>query len=128
MKEIKRNKGNKKNGFSLIEVLIGLVILAIGLLAIGGLQIVSIKGGLFSNNVTKATILAQNKLEDLKQTAYDHANLSSGEHNEGSISNTIFTRRYNVQDTTSTLKTITVSVRWADGSDHNISLSTMRSK
>ena len=119
-------KGKNKNGFSLIEVLIGMLILAFGLLAIGGMQIVSIKGGSFSNNVTKATILAQSRLEGLKQLSYNDASLSNGAHNDGTISNTIFSRTYNVTDTTSTLKTITVTVQWTDRGNHSISLSTMR--
>ena len=129
MRKMKKNMIRKnKNGFSLIEVLIGLVILAIGLLAIGGMQIISIKGGFFSNNVTKATVLAQSKLEELKRSAYNDANLSNGEHNEGTISGSIFSRRSNVEDTSSTLKTITVTVQWVDKGEHNISLSTMRAK
>ena len=121
---IRRNK----KGFSLIEVLIGLVILSIGLLAIGGMQIISIKGGFFSNNVTKATVLAQNKLEELKRLDYSDAHLSGGEHDKGVISNSIFARMYTVEDTSSTLKTITVAVQWAEGDNHNISLSSMRAK
>ena len=129
MKDIKNIfRGKNKNGFSLIEVLIGLVILAIGLLAIGGMQVISIKESFFSNNVTKATVLAQSKLEELKRLSYNDANLSSGEHNEGTISGSMFSRKYDVKDTTTTIKTITVAVQWTEKVDHNISLSTMRAK
>lgn len=124
--------GEHESGFSLIEVLIAMVILAFGLLAIGGMQIISIRGGYSSNNVTKATVLAQSKMEDLKRLSYTHtltdANLNSGVHNEGTLSNSIFSRTYNVADTTSTLKTITVTVQWADRGNHSISLSTMRAQ
>ena len=37
-----------QKGFTLIEVLIGLVILSVGLLAIAGLQITSARGNFFS--------------------------------------------------------------------------------
>ena len=115
-------------GFSLIEVLISLVILAIGFLAIAGMQVTSIRGNSFSNRVTQATILAQDKLEELKNLSYTHADLSSGQHSEGTITGTIFSRQYVVADTTSTMKTITVTVQWTDGTTHSISLSTIRSK
>ena len=133
MGEVKLNiKRKNENGFSLIEMLVGILILAFGLLAIAGMQVVSIKGGFFSNNVTKATILAQSKLEDLKRLTYSYsstdANLSSGVHNEGTIAHSIFSRSYNVTDTTSTLKTITVTVQWTDKGNHSISLSTMRAQ
>ncbi len=130
---IKKNvTGQNENGFSLIEVLIAMVILALGLLAVGGMHVVSIWGGYSSNNVTRATILAQSKMEDLKRLTYTFAltdaNLSSGVHNEGTLPNSIFSRKYNVANTTSTLKTITVTVQWADRGNHSISLSTMRAQ
>ncbi len=52
-----------KKGFSLIEVLVGLVLLAIGLLAIAGMQITSVRGNFFSSNMTQASVLAQDRLE-----------------------------------------------------------------
>ncbi len=107
----------------------GLVILAIGLLGIASMQVTSIKGGYFSNNVTQATILAQDKLEYLKNLSYSDSNLSSGQHNEGIISGTIFSRVYNVlEDAGNSMKTITVTVSWTDRANHNISFSTIRSK
>lgn len=114
-------------GFTLIEVLIGLVILAIGLLAVAGMQITSIKGNTFSNNLTQATVFAQDKLEYLKNLPYTHADLSVGTKNEA-ISGTIFSRLWEVTDTTSTMKMITVTVQWTDRVDHSISLSTIRAK
>jgi type IV pilus assembly protein PilV len=119
----------KPKGFTLVEVMVGLVILAIGLLAIAAMQVTSTKGGYFSNNVTQATILAQDKLEYLKNLSYSDSNLSSGEHNEGIISGTIFSRVYNVlEDAGNSIKTITVSVQWTDQGNHSISFSTIRSK
>lgn len=119
----------KPEGFTLIEVVIGLVILAIGLLAIAAMQITSTKGGYFSNNVTQATIFAQDKLEYLKNLSYRDSDLSSGQHNEGTISGTIFSRQYTiVEDTGNSMKTITVIIDWVDRGSHSISFSTIRSK
>ncbi|MGZ6236579.1 MAG: type IV pilus modification PilV family protein, partial [Syntrophales bacterium] len=74
-----------KNGFSLIEVLIGLVLLAIGLLAIAGMQISSVRGNFFSSNLTQASVLAQDRLETLRNIAYGDAALNAGNHNDGLI-------------------------------------------
>jgi len=117
-----------RKGFTLIEVLLGLIILAIGLLAIAGMQITSIKGNFFSSSVTQATIFAQGKLEDLKNLSYDHTDLSSGEHDEGTISDIIFSMKYNVADLGDSMKTITVIVTWMDRFDHSISLTTIRAE
>ena len=115
-------------GFSLIEVLISLTILSVGLLAVAGMQITSIKGNFSSGNVTNATVLAQSKLEELKRLSYTGSNLVSGQHSEGAISGSIFSMFYDVADITSTMKAITVIVRWKDVGDHSISLSTIRAK
>jgi prepilin-type N-terminal cleavage/methylation domain-containing protein len=121
---------NKKEyGFTLIEVTAGLIILAIGLLGIATMQITSIKGSFFSSNVTQATILAQDKLEYLKNLPYSDSNLSHGQHNDGMISGTIFSRMYNVvEDAGNSMKMITVTVQWTEQGNHNISFSTIRSK
>jgi type IV pilus assembly protein PilV len=119
----------KPKGFTLIEVLAGLIILAIGLLGIAAMQVTATKGGYFSNNVTQATIFAQDKLEYLKNLSYRDSELTNGEHNEGTISSTIFSRKYHVmEDAGNSMKNITVTVSWADRADHNISFSTIRSK
>ena len=119
----------KPNGFTLMEVAVGLIILAIGLLAIAAMQITSTKGGYFSNNVTQATIFVQDKLEYLKGLPYRGSDLSSGQHNEGIITGTIFSRQYTiVEDAGNSMKTITVTVQWADRGNHSISFSTIRSK
>jgi prepilin-type N-terminal cleavage/methylation domain-containing protein len=119
----------KPKGFTLIEVVAGLIILAIGLLAIAAMQMTSTKGGYFSRSVTQATILAQDKLEYLKNLSYGDSNLSNGQHNEGTISGTNFSRQYNiVEDPGNSMKTITVTVQWTDRGNHGISFTTIRSK
>ena len=118
-----------RKGFTLTEVLIGFVILAVGILAIAAMQITSTRGGYFSNNVTQATIFVQDKLEYLKGLPYRGSDLSSGQHNEGIITGTIFSRQYTiVEDAGNSMKTITVTVRWTDRGNHSISFSTIRSK
>jgi Tfp pilus assembly protein PilE len=118
-----------REGFTLTEVLLGFVILAVGILAIAAMQITSTKGGYFSNNVTQATIFAQDKLEYLKNLSYRNSDLSSGQHNDGKISGTIFSRQYTiVEDAGNSMKTITVTVQWTDRGNHSISFSTIRSK
>src|SRR4030065_945765 len=62
----RREMDLNQKGFSLLEILIGLVILAIGILAITGMQITSMRGNFFSDNIMQASILGQDRLEELK--------------------------------------------------------------
>lgn len=118
-----------KKGFSLIEVLVGLVLLAIGLLAIAGMQITSVRGNFYSSNMTQASILAQDRMEILKNLPYAHADLSIGNHNDGVIPGTNLTRDYDVSlIPATTMLNITVRVRWRDTSDRSISFTTVRSQ
>ena len=123
-----KNSVSKRNGFSLIEVMVALVLLAVGLLAIGGMQIVSIRGNAFSQKVTQATVLTQSKLEDLKKLPFADSSLSSGVHDEGVLSGSGFSRSYDVESISTTLKAVTVSVQWTEETDHSIALSTMKAR
>lgn len=69
-----RYKGVKildEKGFSLIEILIAITVFAIGILALGKMQITSIKGNSFGNELTRAITLTQNKAEELTGLPYD---------------------------------------------------------
>jgi len=118
------NLNNK--GFSLLELLIGLVILAIGILAMSGLQITAIKNNYFSQSLTQATILAQDKIEELKNSPY--ANLIDGVETK-IISGTQFIRKVNVtEDPGNNIKKVIVTVQWMDPKEHSIFLSTVVAK
>jgi prepilin-type N-terminal cleavage/methylation domain-containing protein len=66
----------EKKGFSLIEVLIGIIFLAIGLLAVAGMQATSVRGNFFSNNLMLASYVAQDRLEFLKSVSLTSAQLT----------------------------------------------------
>ena len=67
---IDMKKSNQK-GFSLIEILIAITVFAIGILAVGKMQIAAIKGNSFANDLTKATTLAQDRMEELIGLSYE---------------------------------------------------------
>lgn len=117
-------------GFSLLELLIGLVILAIGILAIAGMQITSIRGNFFSDNIMQASILGQDRLEQLKTLSTPPG---PGTYDDGfiTIRGTSFSRVYNVSAHSSPdlpdSIVIQVTVRWRDTSEHSVSFSTVKS-
>jgi len=118
-----------RKGFSLVEVLIGLIILAIGILAIAGLQITSIVGTSFSNNLTQASVLAQDRLEFLKGLPLNDARLDTGTYNDPSDIG-IFKRSYQAnRNANPNFVTITYTVSWLEkGVTHTVSFRTIKGR
>lgn len=73
--------GKKKviiaNGFILADVMLGMFILVVAVLAIGGLYIQSSKTNIFTDNQTVAYNWAQERMEYLKSTSVWRGNSSS---------------------------------------------------
>jgi type IV pilus assembly protein PilV len=59
-----------EHGFTLSEVLIAIVVLSVGLLGLSAMMIVATNSLAFSKRLTTATILAQDKLEEIKYAPY----------------------------------------------------------
>jgi type IV pilus modification protein PilV len=112
----------------MIEVLVGLIILAIGLLGIAAMQITSVKGNTFSNRLTQASYVAQDRLEFLKTVPITDGSLTAGSHGESPVTmgGLTFNRSYTVA-VNGNLRTITYTVRWFDGINHTVSFTTIRS-
>lgn len=66
----------RTSGFTLIEVMISLVILAIGLLSILVTQIYSLRDGSRSRHLTTAVAIARDQLELIQRLPYSSANLA----------------------------------------------------
>ena len=104
------------DGFTLIEVLIGMVILTIITLGLTGLTVGTIQGQVVSRQLTVATTLAQDQLERVKQLGYLQAESMAGTEGYGTIANfPAFKRVTTVAANTpaAAIKTLTVSVSWA---------------
>ncbi len=121
-----------QHGFTLMEIIIAIMILTVGLLAVAKMQVSAIRGNYMSSNTTAALALAEEKMEDLLQKEYTHADLSNGNHeqvniNEAGQAGGIYHRIWVVQDDTpiSNTKTIIVTVRW-DRDRHHVSLSCIK--
>src|SRR4030065_75044 len=89
---------DQQRGFTLIEVLVSLIILAIGLLAIAGMQVTSTRSNFSSKNLTQGTYVAQDGLEFLKNLPFNSPQLQAGNYGDGSttISGLAFNRSYTV--------------------------------
>ena len=128
------NKDNQR-GFSLIEILIAITIFAIGILAVGKMQITAIKGNYFANDLTEATTLAQDRMEKLIGLSYTDPllggnNPTATDHNDA---NNPVDGRYNISwniDSNypiNNTKTIMVNVGWTDrGAPKEVSITSMK--
>jgi type IV pilus modification protein PilV len=115
-------KKSNQRGFSLIEILIAITVFAIGILAVGKMQITAIKGNSFANDLTEATTLAQDRMEKLIGLPYtdiEDTNATNGRYN---ISWNI-TTDHPIDNT----KTIRVNVGWTDrGAPKEVSITSMK--
>jgi type IV pilus assembly protein PilV len=107
----------KQSGFTLIEVMIALVILAVGLLALMTMQIVSIRANAFSSDMTYAGMLAQSRLEQLRNTAYESIAPNTDFEDDApdtSTKGTSYTVKRRVEDNTpaTDMKRITLKIEW----------------
>ena len=59
--------GSPQGGFSLLEVLVAVILLAVAFLALARMQTHAAHSNVFGNQLTEATILAQDKIEALRQ-------------------------------------------------------------
>ncbi len=116
------NKLKRMNGFSLIEVLISLVILAISLLALAGLMTTTTRNNAFGGNMTEAATLAQDRMEELIVT--DWNNIVDG-NDTVLIRGLNYDRVWTVASPNINERRVTVTVNWNDRIARSISFLTV---
>ena len=137
MKTVKKKTANKK-GFTLIEVMIAILILAVGMMAMALLQVTAIRGGSFANQMTQASIYGQDKIEELKNKDYTDTDLTAGNHSDmvKSGNGVTYTRSWTVTESnppnttgsvSSKMKIINLTVSWPgpQGNSHSVQFSTI---
>ena len=70
----------REGGFTLVEVMVALGILAFGILAIASMQTASLGGTSLAGNTTDATTVAMNQMDALIPLAYTSAGMTIGPH------------------------------------------------
>ena len=117
---------NEENGgFTLLEVLIAILILSVGLLGMASLTVGIIHGNRFSNDMTTATTLAQDKMEDIRRTTYS----SVASETKAALSSPYaeYKREVTVTDDSpaSDMKTVSVKAYWGASDAHSVELKTI---
>jgi type IV pilus assembly protein PilV len=114
-------------GFTLIESMFSIAILAIGMFAVMSLLMSVIKGNILGKTVTTATTIAEDKMEDFKRMGYNNIADDSGTDTSYDIDYYWEATVENDIPAVNT-KTITVDVYWSPGtttSTHKVELNTI---
>jgi type IV pilus assembly protein PilV len=115
------------DGFTLIEILIATAIVTIISLGMANLTAGIIHGNSFSKQLTTATTLAQDRLEQIKRVGYANADTITGTETYGNIVNySSYKRVTSVSNNTPSpnMKAINVVVYW-NADKHLVSLGTI---
>jgi type II secretion system protein I len=122
------NIAHHNNGFTLMEVLVAMVLLTLGLLGVAKLTIGVIKGNSYSKNVTTATVVAQQQIEQAQRLGYTNLDSLAGS-TTVSMGDKTFTRTTTVTNSTpaANMKTVSVAVSWNPG-NNSVSLNTIMSQ
>ncbi len=107
-----------KKGFTLLEILVAMTLLTTALLGMAGLTAALTQGNTFSNRLTVASTLAQDRLENLTNLGYGNTAVADTTVTEdyNSIPNFPWYKRITTTDVdnpTAGMKTLTVTVFWA---------------
>lgn len=76
MRRLRHARKRGERGFTLIEVLVAMGILATGLLAVSAAQLYAMRGGRSGRHTTDAAEIAQTQIEELNRLAWTDANLA----------------------------------------------------
>ena len=123
----KLTKGHKKKsdeGFTLVEVMIGMAIFLIGFLAVGSMQLAAVNGNTGAREATEAATRATSQLETLIALPYDSI-VSGGPETDGA-----YTVSWEVDDNLPlpNTKTITVTVDWLDRGPRSFEVTYMKTQ
>jgi len=112
-------------GFTLVESMLTLAIMSMSLLALAGLQITALRGNALSRRITTAASIAEQRIEQLKNTSY--ANIQAEAATQVTASNLHFTRQVIVTNgPLPNTKSVSVLVSWQDQSKtHTLPIATI---
>ena len=119
----------RQSGFSLLEVMIALVILAVALLALAGLMTTSTAYNASGSRVTEASIIAQDTLEILRGSQWSDISNDHPENDKDVIgANGIhYHVLFNVNQVPNPvpppdniLRVVTITITWTENIDHTL--------
>ncbi len=118
LRTIAKEKISQTDGFTILEVIVGLIIFTLGLLLLTSMMAVSMKENSWSKDATQSAQMIREKIEQIKRNPATR--LSSGSDAIGD-----FRRSWDVSQVTPNLYAVTVRVIWTDVDQSDHACSTM---
>lgn len=115
---MKRMKRKNENGFTLLEVMVGLVIFTLGLLLLSSMLVVALRGNVWSGKTTLIVQATREKIEEFRRLPDE--SMVSGSDVRGRLN-----RVWEVEDIDANLKQLRVIVSYHDEKDVERACSTV---
>jgi type IV pilus assembly protein PilV len=125
--KMKTRNGRKvfggEKGFSLIEMLIAMSVMALGMLAAASMQYSAVRNNTSGNVSTQASMLAKSQLEMLKNQDIDSAVLAPGDYSDATAIDDngnpggIYNRSWSIANLGTSARRLTVTVQWTKFGD-----------
>jgi Tfp pilus assembly protein PilV len=109
---------SRTDGFTILEVMVGLIIFTLGLLLLTSMMAVSMQGNSRSKDTTQSAQMIREKIEQIKSNPATYLN-------SGSDAIGDFRRSWDVSQVTPNLYSVTVRVVWTDVDQSDHACSTM---
>ncbi len=127
-------------GFTLIEVMIAMTVVAVGLLSLAMMQLHALRGGNVGRHSSTAAIVARDRMETFQRMPWVNVAVTAGWIADGNVTTTVqsaagaqveqtYTREYQVRNVTlNWIRAVDVRVTWNEAQDQNkqLVLSSMR--
>lgn len=127
MKSGRRHVARAK-GFMLVEVMAALALLGIAFAGLSPLVITTLRSMDHARRVTTASEFARDKIEDIRNTAYDAVASGSDTVTEGGTGATYARAWTSVAGPSANTKLVTVTITWTARTAHTVSLQTVIAK
>jgi Tfp pilus assembly protein PilV len=121
---VRRSFHRNEGGFSFLELMESVTILLVGLLGLSSLTIGTIQGNGIAKRVTSGAVVAQDKIEEIRATAYDAIVADS---DQVTVDGVTYDRVWTVCDACPIARTkeILVTVSWSDQEDREVTVETI---